>query len=374
VLLALPLAAVVFVVFAVRTALRAKPRVLVLAIDGEFAPFVNFMEVLRLEYSVDRKHDFVLLLSRHRHDTLSDMYEDILRIRLMWSTGLAVVLQQALLLQPTVVLALDFRTIPTLARLRTADWNVIVPRGLESLRDSLLESLGLRPDRFVAMAVYAAAYERQRNPRFVQATHNLISIGAELVEGIDHLKRNNMEVVLLGSSDTERSHIPRQFLRLSDFGRLGGPEEVALASCCKYFWTDNVGAWCLTLPFGRPVLHTNYHHKTISLPTLGRDMYVPRRYETLDGRGLSLREMIYREGSPHQAAKRGELRMFRNSPVEIVEAHTEMLERVNGTWTGTAVGRQRQERVMQLYLDHPGQYHPLLIPEAFLVRHEYLLD
>jgi protoporphyrinogen oxidase len=103
-------------------------------------------------------------------------------------------------------------------------------------------------------------------------------------------------------------------------------------------------------------------------------MYVPRRYETLDGRGLSLREMIYREGSPHQAAKRGELRMFRNSPVEIVEAHTEMLERVNGTWTGTAVGRQRQERVMQLYLDHPGQYHPLLIPEAFLVRHEYLLD
>jgi hypothetical protein len=98
VLLALPLAAVVFVVFAVRTALRAKPRVLVLAIDGEFAPFVHFMEVLRLEYSVDRKHDFVLLLSRHRHDTLSDMYEDILRIRLMWSTGLAVVLQQALLL------------------------------------------------------------------------------------------------------------------------------------------------------------------------------------------------------------------------------------------------------------------------------------
>jgi len=97
-------------------------------------------------------------------------------------------------------------------------------------------------------------------------------------------------------------------------------------------------------------------------------------YETLDGRRLSLREMIYREGSPHQAAKRGELRLIRNSPIEIVEAHAEMLERINRTRTGTTPGKNRQERVKQLSIDHPSKYHPLLIPETFLARHEYILD
>lgn len=374
VLLALPLTVFILLLLVMRRPFRKKLRVLVLAVDGEFGAFINFMEVLRGELSCDRKYDHILVLSPHRHATLTGIYCDSLKTPIVWGNGLSVLFQQALLLQPSTVASLEIRTMPYLHRASCADWNVVLPRGIDSLRTSLLKNLGLRPYGFVAMAVYTAAYERERNPRFVQATANLISSGVELVEGIDYLKTSGLDVVLLGSPDTGKSLIPRRFLRLADFGHLGGPEEVALASCCKYFWTDNVGAWWLTVPFGRPVLFSNSPHRVTPHPTVGRDMYVPRLYETLKGRRLSLREMLYREGSLYQSASRGELRMIRNSPEEIQEAHVEMLARVNGVWTGTAVGRNRQERVKQLNLAHPSQYHPMLVPEAFLARHEYLLD
>jgi len=374
ILFALPLTVVVLLLLVLRRAFRKKLRVLVLAVDGEFAAFINFMEVLRGERSFDQKYDCVFVLSAYRHATLTGIYCDILKTPIVWSNGLFVLFQQALLLQPSTVVSLEIRTMSYLHRAPCADWNVVLPRSIDSLRASLLENLGLKSNGFVALAVYTAAYERERNPRFVQATTNLISFGMELVEGIDYLKTCGLDAVLLGSPDTEKSQIPRQFPRLADFGHLGGPEEVALASCCKYFWTDNVGAWWLTVPFGRPVLFSNSPHRVTVHPTLGRDMYVPRIYETLEGRRLSLREMLYREGSLYQSANRGELRMIRNSPEEIQEAHVEMLERINGVWTGTAVGRNRQERVKQLSFEHPSQYHPMLVPEAFLARHAYLLD
>jgi putative glycosyltransferase (TIGR04372 family) len=161
---------------------------------------------------------------------------------------------------------------------------------------------------------------------------------------------------------------------LEEFGVLGGPEEVVLASSCKYFWTDDVGAWWLSAPFMKPVLVTNAKFRTEPKPSRGRDMYVIRRYETLDGRPLTLREMLEYDGSPFKDAVKGALRMIRNSAEEIIEAHQEMLARLDGTWSETLAMKERRQHVDQIYHSYQDPHnYPLLLPAKFLQRHEYLL-
>jgi putative glycosyltransferase (TIGR04372 family) len=154
---------------------------------------------------------------------------------------------------------------------------------------------------------------------------------------------------MLGSPDVGRSHVPRNLPRLSEFGSLGGPHEVALASGCEYFWTDNVGAWWLALPFNRPVLYTN------DARPLGIGKFVTYyvQYRTLDGDLLTWRQLLYREivegRAPMKDAGRGELVMVKNSPEEIVAVHQEMIERVAGTYREDAQTRELRAKFDAVY-------------------------
>ena len=373
----IPIAVVVLSVIAVRSVFRRKLRVMVLAVDGEFAAFVSLMECLRHDVEKGERFDYVLVLSKWRHHTLHDLYSEQIGSTILWSGGWSGLKQQALMLQPGCFVE----------RIERANWShflrnfsyaksaVPVSKSLINLRTSLLTGLGLKDEEYVLMTVYTTAYEEERNPRFRDSVRFLETVGEEMVSGIDYLVNNRVGVILLGSPDTGKSMIPRAVPRLTDFGVLGGSEEVALASGCKYFWTDNVGAWWLSAPFHRPVLHTNFHHKTSRKPTLGRDLFVPRRYQTLDGRFLTLREMLYMEGSPYKAALRGELLVIRNSPEEVVEAQQEMLARVNDEWHETDDMRHRREYVERMYDEYVNaDLHPLRMPAKFLERHEYLLS
>jgi len=350
---------------------------MVLSVDGEFSAFVSLMECLRHDVEKGERFDYVLVLSKWRHHTLHNLYSEQIGSTILWSGGWSGLKQQALMLQPGCFVE----------RIERANWShflrnfsyaksaVPVSKNLANLRTSLLKDLGQKDEEYVLMTVYTMAYEEERNPRFRDSVRFLETVGEEMVDGIDFLVNNQIGVILLGSPDTGRSMIPRTIPRLSDFGVLGGSEEVALASGCKYFWTDNVGAWWLTAPFHRPVLHTNFHHKTPRKPTLGRDLFVPRRYQTLDGRFLTLREMLYMEGNPYKAALRGELLLIRNSPEEVMEAQQEMLARVNGEWYETDEMRHRREYVERMYDEYVNEdLHPLRLPAKFLERHEYLLS
>ena len=373
----LPLAVLTLCVLALRSLFRRKLRVMVCAVDGEFAGFVSLMECLRHDVEKGDHFDYVLVLSKWRHHTLHDLYSEQTGSTILWSGGWSGLKQQTLMLQPSCFVE----------RIERANWShflrnfsyaksaVPVSKNLANLRTSLLKDLGQKDEEYVLMTVYTMAYEEERNPRFRNYVRFLETVGEEMADGIDFLVDNQIGVILLGSPDTGRSMIPRTIPRLADFGVLGGPEEVALASGCKYFWTDNVGAWWLTAPFHRPVLHTNFHHKTPRHPTLGRDLYVPRRYQALDGRLLTLRDMLYMEGSPYKAALRGELLLIRNSPEEVMEAQQEMLARVNGEWDETDEMRQRREYVERMYDEYVNEdLHPLRMPAKFLERHEYLLS
>jgi putative glycosyltransferase (TIGR04372 family) len=349
---------------------------MVLAVDGEFAGFVSLMECFRHDTERGDHFDYVVVLSSWRHQTLHKLYRNETGAKILWGGGPSGLLQQALMLQPkSLVFSTERANWSHFLRgFHYAQRRVSPSKELLILRNELMQQLGLFEGQYVLMSVYTKTYEVERNPRFLKSVRLLETVGDELVPGVDYLVKQNLGVILLGSPDTGRSKIPRQVLRLSEFGSLGGPEEVALASGCKYFWTDNVGAWWLTAPFQRPVLHTNFHHKTARKPTVGRDLFVPRRYQTPDGRLLTLRDMLYMEGSPYKAALRGELLQIRNSREEVLEAQQEMLARVNGKWFETSIMRQRREYVEQLYSDYSAEdLHPLRMPAAFLERHEYLL-
>jgi len=364
------------VILICRSLISPKLRIYVLAVDGEFAGFVSLMECLRHDIQEGEVIDVVLVLSKWKHETLDMLYESATKSKIIRGGVVTKYVQQALLMQPQCLVTVTERASSNflLSEVEYADSVMELPPSLLALRDSLFQELKLANDEYVLMSVYTMDYERERNPRFLETVRLLETHGDDLVEGIDFVRSQNLGVVMVGSPDTGRSRVLREFPRLAEFGKLGGPQEVALASGCQYFWTDNVGAWWLIAPFQKPVLHTNFHHKTPPHPTAGRDLYLPRRYMTPEGKTLSLREMLYMEGSPNKAALRGELVMIRNSPAEIVEAHQEMMARIDGSWIETPSMRARHNHVVKLYSNYRAQpLHPMRIAASFLERHEELL-
>jgi putative glycosyltransferase (TIGR04372 family) len=192
-------------------------------------------------------------------------------------------------------------------------------------------------------------YEEERAPAQVSKSRVLESNGEVLALGVDYLRSRGLDVIMLGSPDVGPSHVPRILPRLSEFGSLGGPHEVALASGCEYFWTDNVGAWWLAFPFNRPVLCTN------DARPLGVSQAVTCyvQYRTLDGELLTWRQLLYRQIVEGRSllgdASRGELVMVKNSPEEIVAVHQEMIERVAGTYREDAQTRQLRAKFGAVY-------------------------
>jgi len=229
---------------------------IVLAVDGEFAPVVELMELLRTNPVDEKPWRYLLVLSKYRHQTLDALYSKALHCRIIRSGKFSRIAQQVLLLQPDWIVSItELRGSRTFVLPEHA---LEVPRHLVELRKTSLESVGLRNQKYVAMAVFSLKYDEERDRRELAKVTILESNGSELVSGIDYLKDSDIGVVLLGSEDSNNSRISRDVARLSALSPLGGAHEVALASGCEYFWNDfDVGAWWLGLPFKRAILTTN---------------------------------------------------------------------------------------------------------------------
>jgi len=368
---AMPLAVLLSPLVAARAAFKGSWRIDVLATEGEFGPFVQLMEVLRGESRPPAKNDLVMVLSRRRH-ALCDLYESELGWRVMTGVGAWIFVQQAILLQPRSFIAVRHLTYRVERQLSMI--SLRVPENLMNLRTSLLRRIGTHEDELVLMALHVRRYEEENNPQYMAKELSLESVGEELAPVVDFLRSQKVPLLMVGSADTGRSEIPRELHRLSEFGRLGGPEEVALASTCRYFWTDNVGAWWLAAPFKRPVLFTNYARfkmRTGHVPY--GSMCLPTLYETPDGARLTFRDILKAKSSPHKAASRGELRMVRNSPDEMINAHQEMLERLSNSWSESDETRSLVSRLEAIMSEFP-KYEPWRIPTGFLAKHSYLLE
>lgn len=370
VLISVPLAILIFPCLLVYVALKKRLAVLVLATDGEFGPFMHLMEHLRGQDTSTA--DFVFVLSSKRHQTLSQLYRKELSIPIMWAHRFARLLQQAVLLQPPFLVKSRVLT-PVIAN-EMCSHSVEVPMKLCEERVRILEEIRLSQQDYVAMAVHTSQYDELENDRYAFQERARESVGSELVDGVDYLRANDLGLVLLGAPDSGRSHIPRSIPRLHEFGRHGGVEEIAVVSGCTYFWTDDVGAWWLAVPFGKPILFTNFSRILIrnGIQPKGH-LVVPARYETINGQKLTFRQLLASRSPTYKAAARGELRMVRNSSEEIIHAHGEMIARCRGTWIEDQSMRQRRERLRQIFDEYP-EWHPLSVSSWFLQKHEYLLD
>lgn len=368
-----PFALVGVIPLAFRALFKGRLRVRVLATEGEFGPLVHLLEILREKASYGDDCDVVMVLSRYRHLTLSDMYESELNTKLLWSGRFSGIVQQILLLQSANFVSVERFEYSLIHQL--PDVPLEVPPQLLALRETTISELGCKSKRLVTFALHTMQYDEERNPQYLFKEVSIESVGDELAKPIDDLRSMDCEVVLLGSPDTGRSRIPREFPRLNDFGHLGGPHEIALASGCTYFWSDfAVGAWWTSAPFRRPVLFTNTPRLRIRRGLLPRvHLVLPAQFRNQEGRTLTLREVLSSKSHPYKAASRGELSIVRNTAEEISSAHSEMLSRIDGTWQENETAKLLQEKARKIF-DSFETCQPIQFASTFLLRNEQFLN
>lgn len=368
-LAALPVAALISPLFAVRTVFLGRLPITVLAAESEFGPSMHLLEFIRGR-GVERREVLFMQSTKH-HKTFDEIYQREIKKRIFRSYGFWGVLQQAILLQPKLFIVIT-RINPSGANTMPT-WPVRTTSELVQCRGTILKKVQSGSRDYVALAVHTSQYDDETNPRYASQEKTRESVGADLAGAIDYLGVSGVDVILVGAADTRVSRIPRNIPRLHEFGSHGGSEEVALASGCKYFWTDDVGAFWLAVPFKKPILFSNFSRILIRKGVQPQGhMVVPIRYQTLDGKLLTFRDLFSTRSPTHKAAAKGELIMIRNSPDEIVEAHKEMLSRVDGSWNESSQARERREHLELMFSEFPD-WSPLSVSAQYLEKHEYLL-
>lgn len=380
---AVPIAILLFPIVLIRKLMFGRPSVTTIAVESEFAHYVQFMELLRGGIEIDGKTlskdlfgDVVFILGPYKHLGFHSMYSSLLESRIYWVSRRSSLLCQALLVQPEFCLRvtrLDKRRFPSGVR-RFSESPLAVPARVVEVRQEILKEHGIEKQNYVLLAVFTLAYELERNPHYVQKTRVLESIGSELAHAIDDLRNKGTEVIRVGSLDDGRARIPRDLVRLEDFSRLGDIHEVALASGCNYFWTDGVGAFWLAVPFRKPILFSNQAHVSFktwqAIPS--PHLMVPVRYQSVSGRDVGLREIFQSARMLQKEVARGEMIMIRNSPTEITEAHQELNARLAGNWVDTKEMVSLQARLRSLCEEFDR--FPVQVSSSFLSRNSHLLD
>lgn len=351
-LIALPLALGMSVVMAFRSMFYGPFMLTVVDIDSEFGHFVEVMERVRLDAKSNQSPNLIMVLSRFRFDGLADLYSTELNSKVLFGGRTLSLVQQVVLLQPrTLVKVRRFAHLPSNSWMSEVIDPIGVNAELRAFHSSTLSRLGLTKQRYVAMAVYTSDYDEKRAADQVNKQRSLVSVGADLAPVVDHLRNQNLDVVMLGSRDTGRAHVPREIFRLDDFGRLGGRHEVALAASCLYFWADGVGAHWLGVPFLKPILITNQARLQFSLGP--RYMTHLNTYTTLSGRRLSIRELLDRELSQkrtsYKEASYGRIQLIKNSSREMIDVHNEMMARLTGTFIEDNEEQEIRYRLMTVY-------------------------
>jgi len=373
--MALPATLLAFIVLSLRRVLRPPLEVTVLPIGSEFSFTVGFFEHLRGSKPDEWHTDLILALSRWPHKTLTSLYRKEFDRPILWTKGASGIVQQALLLQPAFlvdVMRLQWKSVLQKFNLPQVPLRDRVH--LAELRQKTMGELNLRNKEFVVMAVHSRSYDAQRNPHYAAKGLKKESTGASLTPGVDILRSQNLDVIMLESPDAGIARIPRSIPRLAEFGTLGGPHEVSLSSGCKYIWSDATGVVWFAVPFHRPVMMTNQYSIAWSINVMRpwNDLSIVHLVLTIrfeDGTG---RQLTFRDELTHSPVfrKRENLVWIRNSSEEIVEGHREMIARLNGTFVEH---KDIRTRFNSLYAEFPEAIRPN-VATSFLAKHPYLVD
>ena len=373
---AMPLALVVWPLAIVRSMYKSFSLHILVA-ESDFGHLVELLEFARSKLANLPKGSLVVIQYRYRHTALVGLYRPVIASKIVWSSRVAGLLVQAMMLLPSKLIPRYRYTINQVDSTSIPSEPLKPSEELKVLNDKTVRALKLNSSRLVLLTVHTREYDDARTPGSREKDRVLVSVGEELSEAIDFLKSGNTEVIRLGGRDSGVSHIPREMHRLENFGRLGGPHEVALASGCTYFWADEDGGWWLAAPFRKPVLITN--KARLEMPkgrNFGPHLTVPVRFCETSGRELTFREILTLRthgSSPYKLAAKGELKLVRNSPSEIIGAHQELLQRIEGTWKSDAIHERLRIRISSIWSDFPHLGVPD-IAASFLTSHQQLLD
>lgn len=367
-----------------RVGFRGKIKIYEIRVEGEFGWLVDHLERVRQVGAKSNHSYLVFVRSSIRHSGLTYLYQSSLPCRVFWSTGPTVLMAQVVLLLPRllqskVVVSPDRIVSEQLdSEFQYPSTSMRITEKLFNLRTSLLSQCGIASAEYVALAVFTSTEDEKRADGYSAKYQPRETVGQDLTCSIDWLRNDGLSVILLGFGDSGRARIPREIPRLTDFSRVGGLPEIALASGCKYFWSDFVGAQWLREPFKRPVLVTNQDeawfqksHKVTSA-FLKNFLCTPLRFQRKEGSVLTIREAL-ENGSCFEAVARGELVLIRNSCEELRDANEEMLRRLDGSWKDNEDHVIMRNRLIEIYATFP-QFHVPPIASSFLARHPYLLD
>jgi putative glycosyltransferase (TIGR04372 family) len=232
---------------------------------------------------------------------------------------------------------------------------------------------------FVGLHVRTSGYykEAQLGDRGQQVaqTHRNAAI-ADYLPAVEEVVRRGGWVIRLGDPSMDPAPaVPG----LIDYAR--GPFkcpriDVFLCAACRFFMGGPSGLTHLPTTFGVPCLVTNWVSN--ALPTYsGRDLFVPKLVRSdAAGRVLTFDEML----APSTRARsvlatemdRHGLRPVANTPEELREATTEMIDRLDGKSTYTADDEARVSRYAAVARRN-GLVGFSRIGRDFLRRHQHLL-
>lgn len=349
-----------------------------LRVYGEFAWLVDNLERVRKSREGTSTLGFILVRSSLRHEGLSHLYRVALKCLVMWSSGMSAFCAQVLLLQPRncfnkFVISPDHVSVYSMAE------STLKPtRRIARVRQETLESIGCKRRKYIAMAVFTSTKEEIADDHYQMKFAQRESVGTGLTESLDFLDARGIDVVMLGYGDTGKARIPRSIPRLVEFGEVGGLHEVALASGCMYFWTDgDDGAQWLRKPFQLPVVASNGDfcwRKSLNIHKSAAKQFlsVPVRYRSQSGHMLTIREIMNIEDHGKAVAS-GQISLIRASSKEVVEAHREMIERINNTWIDDDIVLDQRDQLIRIFSEIPT-HEPKGISSYFLSQHSYLLD
>jgi len=153
--------------------------------------------------------------------------------------------------------------------------------------------------------------------------------------------------------------------------------DVVWLSQSRFFLGSNSGPLNVCYAFGVPCVVPNFAPMGHGAYT-GRDLFIPKLYVRLrDGKALTfaevLRSPLRRLYGPGEFAAAG-LTLVDNTPEEIHDLVTEMMDRLDGTFTTTADDDRRQERFHALLAEDPLYATSSHVGRDFLRDHAALLE
>ena len=153
--------------------------------------------------------------------------------------------------------------------------------------------------------------------------------------------------------------------------------DIYLSANCRFFFGTSSGLYCVAGIFGRPSVQVNVTPIGCVLSQFPQDISIPKMIRDAAGRLVPFGELFADEASSFRNSREFAARQMthvNNTPEEITEVVTEMMDRLDGAAGPSAEDQALQTRFRSFVTPaHYSFYSGATVGTAFLRRHRDLL-